>query len=492
MQQAFTGDSSKATPDGPSRRLDGWKDIAAYLGKAERTVKRWEGDRGLPVHRLPGGARASVYAYKTELDAWLLSANLPASDDSPSLVPAATAAGLPIAPPGQPQSATANLNRGGRLPFWLPVAGGVAVIAFLALLALGGPLKLRLFSNYAKVNPRPGAASIHAVSASESSLARDFYLKGRYEWNQRSPDSLNRALDFFNQAIAHDPSYANAYAGLADTYDLLREYSPASDSDVFPRALAAARKAVELDDSLAEAHRALAFAEMYGTWDFTDAEKEFRRAIELNPADPQARRWFANAFGVKGRYAEALEQMNKAQELDPTSHATLADKGFLLYNSGKAQEGIEALREVERSAPDFRSPHFYMMTISLDARNYREYLEEIEKTAQVSHDTVLQEIAASARAGYAREGGSGLLKSLYARQREYFQQGKLSATPLAKTCVVMGKKQEALNLLEEAFARHDAEILAALSQPSLLTLENEPRYHALVKKLNFPISGKTL
>jgi tetratricopeptide (TPR) repeat protein len=496
MHQPSTGDPSKVLGAAAPRRLDGWKDIAAYLCKAERTVKRWEVERGLPIHRLPGGARASVYAYQAELDAWLKSSNIPVPDSLDSgdqtfdqedpVAPASTAPPTELLP--DPHSTRANIAKRWLAPsYGLLLAALVVASGTFVLLAAAIPIKVRFPSIFGKVHT-PAHLAPSAASEQEKIQARDLYLKGRYEWNQRTPESLNRALSFFNQSIADDPGYANAYAGLADTYDLLREYSTTSDMDVFPRALAAARKAVELDPSLADAHRSLAFAEMYGSWEFADAESEFRRAIELNPSDPQVRRWYANAFGVKGRFAEALEQMDKAQELDPSSHATLADKGYLLYNAGQTQQAIETLKEVERSAPDFRSPHVYLMQVSFNLRDYPTYLEEGEKSALASNDPVLREILASARAGYEREGANGLLKNLYARQKEYSQAGKLSAVILAKTCVAMGKRQEALALLEDAYARHDATVLACLSHPDLLTLQDEPRYKSLLKKINFPAS----
>jgi Tfp pilus assembly protein PilF len=313
------------------------------------------------------------------------------------------------------------------------------------------------------------------------------YLKGRFEWNKRTPTSLNSALDLFTQAIVHDPGNAQAYAGLADTYDLLWEYSTMREDEAFPRAIAAAKKAVQLDDTLAEAHRALGFAEMYGTWDFIDAEREFRRAIELDPNDAQARRWFANAFAVPSRYDEALQQLNKAQELDPSSNATLADKGLMLANAGHIKEGTELLKEVERSSPEFRSPHVYMMRISLANGNYQAFLSEGASAAEASNDAVLRDIISSAQTSYKRAGGRGLLQELYAKQKEYYLAHKLSGTWLAKTCVLMGRKEEALHLLEMAYANHETEVLSCLSHPDLLSLKEEPRYKALVARMRFPM-----
>jgi len=311
-------------------------------------------------------------------------------------------------------------------------------------------------------------------------------MKGRYEWNQRTPDSLNRALDDFTQAIVHNPGYAQAYVGLADTYDLLREYSTMPDSEAYARAIAAAKKAVELDDSLAEAHRALAFSEWWGNWDFRDGEREFRRTIALNPRDPVARKWYANVLAVQGQFSDGLEENERAQELDPTSNSILADRGLMLFNSGKRDEGIALLKEVERSAPEFLSPHNYLMILSLELKDYPSYLEEGKKTAEIENDAALKDVIASARAGYERDGERGLLNNLYAKQKEYYQAGKLWGTDLAETCILMGKKQEALQLLEEAYNRHESDVISCLSQPDLLTLRDEPRYQALVKKMNFP------
>jgi tetratricopeptide (TPR) repeat protein len=477
-------------------RLVGWKEIAAYLGKADRTVKRWGSERRLPVHRVPGTAKTSVYAYPAELDQWLESANAFEPDSEPDIEEKPEIADAPVAavdaapaPADLPASSPVEARRvaWSAKRKWATALAAVVVFA----VALDVTARLTVGASAASVahrflmhrSPSVESASL-AVSDSEKGEANDFYLRGRYEWNQRTPESLNRALDLFTQAIVHDASDARAYAGLADTYDLLREYTTAKDDDAFSRAIAAARKAVALDDSLPEAHRALAFAEMYGAWDFADADKEFQRAIALNPNDSQARLWYANALGELGRFPEALNQMDKAQELDPSSRSILADKGLMLYNAGHTQEGVGLLKEVEQSAPDFRSPHFYLMRIDLNIRDYPDFLAEGERTAQEANDSVMEDVISSARAGYAHGGDRGLMNALYAKQREYYREGKLHVAMLAATCVLMGKKEEALTILEDAYNQHDVEFLAMLSHPDLLTLKDEPRYKALARKIS--------
>ncbi len=499
--QSPSADRSSNVDGVPSQpRLVGWKEIAAYFEKAERTVKRWERDRNLPVYRVPGGSSASVYAYPSELKKWLeadpsdkpeTEAIAKTADASQSEdISEAVILDAPLPSTASEAAPPHWLMRNWR---WAAAAAGLAAVASVSLLLLFGDPGLRLPDRIHDLFGRKTAKSTprtaDIVSDAEKAQAHEFYLKGRYEWNQRTPESLNRALDYFTQAIVHDPGEAPAYAGLADTYDLLREYSTIPDSVVFPRAIAAAKKAVELDDSLAEGHRALAFAEMYGYWNFVDAEKEFRRAIELNPNDPQARRWYANAFAVPGRFSESLSQITRAQELDPGSHATLADKGIMLYDAGRPEEAIEILKDVERSAPEFRSPHSYLMMIGLYRQDYPTFLLEGQKTAEVMKDPVLADIIASARVGYARAGGRGLLEGLYSAQKNYFLQGKLDATTLAETCVLMGRRQEALRLLDGAYNRREANLLSCLSRPDLLTLKDDPGYKALVKKINFPVNS---
>jgi tetratricopeptide (TPR) repeat protein len=482
-------------------RLDGWKEIAAYLGKVERTVKRWEVDRGLPTHRVPGGGRASVYAYTSELDTWLKSTKLRESEaaletyqevDSPGESPSAVFGAADASRMANLHVPELSLSRSVRRRNWVLAFCGflIACVFGIVIYAAGmrktGQSLFRALPGvFAKIHPKSEPGNSITVSDSEKNQARDFYLRGRFEWDQRTPDSLNRALDYFTQAIVHDPGYAPAYVGMADTYDLLREYTTMPDSEAYARAIAAARKAVELDDSLAEAHRALAFSEWWGAWEFVDGEKEFRRAIDLNPRDPIARKWYANVLAVQGRFSEGLEENERARELDPTSYSILADRGWMLFNARKKDEGIALLKEVERSAPEFLSPHSYLMAVSLELKDYPSYLKEGKKTAEVESDPMLKDIIESARAGYMRDGEPGLLNNLYARQEEYYRAGKLSRTTLAETCILMGRKQEALRLLEEAYNRHESNVLSCVSQLDLLALSDEPRYKALVEKINF-------
>src|ERR1035441_8819561 len=326
---------------GKGMRLDSWKEIAAYLSKAERTVKRWEKERGLPAHRLPGSGNASVYAYTAELDYWLKSGTALESEPSreyPPEVPqenrsASRTLQADTAPTVTDPKSDVLLPHLEHRRNWLLALSGLLVAGIIGA-AVNSPTVRASSERLARLLPgalatthrESGQHASTPVSDFEKRQAHDLYLKGRYEWNQRTPDSLNRALDDFTQAIVHDPGNAQAYVGLADTYDLLREFSTMPESDAYTRSIAAAKKAIELDDSLADAHRALAFAEWWGKWDFADGEKEFRRAIELNPNDPIVRNWYANILLIQGRFSDALEENAKARDLDPSSHSILDRK----------------------------------------------------------------------------------------------------------------------------------------------------------------------
>ena len=188
--------------------------------------------------------------------------------------------------------------------------------------------------------------------------AEELYLKGRYFWNKRTPEDLNKALDLFTQAIVRDPSYAQAYVGLADCYNLMREYSVMPPNEAYPRALAAAKKAVELDDNSAEAHNSLAFVTFYWTWDAATAEHEFKRAIALNPDYVAAHHWYATFLMTMRRYPEALVEIEKARKLDPSSTPIMADRGYILYWAGQPEAGIALLKQIESTGTvvSFASP----------------------------------------------------------------------------------------------------------------------------------------
>jgi tetratricopeptide (TPR) repeat protein len=513
---SFTTENAK-----PERILVSWKEIAAFLNRAERTAKRWERERGLPVHRVPGGERGGVYAYPSELTDWLsgksseLEVNDPASSDQETSIRSETGAPGAEAPsegqidPRPVEIAVESpMLRSARWARFLAI-GMAAALAGTGIYAgfthSFGSWILRRLPVLAAIG-EPGLTRQVAapVSDAEKRVAHDLYLKGRFEWNQRTPDTLNRALDDFTQSIVHNPNDALAYAGLADAYEMLFIYGSRQDDDARDRAMAAARKAVELDATLPVAHRALG----YGLWrsrNFAEAEKELHLAIQLDPKDPLAHLWLSNVLANQGREAECLAEIDEAQELDPASASILAMKGERLYLDGKKKEGIAFLNAAIRSEPRLSIAHLYLAQIEFLERQFPAYLRESQKAAEIRNDAWLKEVTAKLSAAYAQDGERGLLNAGFAVEENcnapIYRWGAVTRTERAIECLNWDRRSEALQLLEEANANHEKDFedlragFTSSSPPDLhepfSKLADEPRFQALMKqKADLPKSAK--
>ena len=433
-----------------NQRLDSWKGIAAFLDCTERTAKRWEQERGLPVHRMPGLKRGRVFAYPAELHQWL-NESAPVSETVVIEEPPVEMS----APPRVPSPRA-----------W----------AVLILLLLGGglvALVAKVYSSRSGDRPTPAAQSL--------------YLQGRYYWTKRTPESLTKAVDLFTQAIVQDPKYSKAYVGLADCYNLLREYSAMPPAEAYPRALAAARRAVELDSRSPEAHASLAFVSFYWSWDAPFAGLEFQRAITLNPSYVTARHWRATYLMVTSRLTEALAEIERAQQLDPSSSSILADKGWILFLLHRQDEAIASLKQVEASEPAFLSSHVYLSYLYLAVQNYPAYLDESRQAAQLAHDPQALAITDQATYGYARGGGTAMLASIQEAQERLYAQGLLPAYNLAETCALLGKRELALGHLETSLARREPAVVSLIGDPFLASLAGEARFMELVSRYRHAI-----
>ena len=193
-----------------------------------------------------------------------------------------------------------------------------------------------------------------------NSEAYQLYLRGRYHWNKRTQDGLNKALDYFQQATLLDPDYALAYVGLADCYNLLTELGGPAADQTFPKAKEAARKALLIDDTLAEAHTSLAYCLMNFYKDWSGSEKEFKRAIDLNPNYPTARQWYGEYLTAVGRLDDALSETLKAQQLDPLSLPINARLGMTLYFRREYERAITQLEKTLEIEPDYYLPHIFL------------------------------------------------------------------------------------------------------------------------------------
>src|SRR5579864_2317776 len=316
--------------------------------------------------------------------------------------------------------------------------------------------------------------------------AEDYYLKGRFYWNKRTPESLNQAVDSFTQAIVRDPNYSDAYVGLADCYNLLREYTMMPASEAYPRALAAAKKAVELDDHSSQAHASLAFVSFYGMWDAGTADEEFRRAIDLDPNNATAHHWYATYLQSVRRFDESLNEIGRAQLLDPNSASILADKGRLLWVTGRHDEGLRLLRQLEQADPDAVSPHRYLKFAYFEMGEYSGYLAEMKKEGLLLHNGSFPAIEESAKKGFDAHGAKGMLEAELEQEKKAYAQGKLSPYWLAETYSRLGNTQEALMYLQACYDRHADETVNFAADPAFNNLHSIPAFQQLLAKVGLP------
>jgi tetratricopeptide (TPR) repeat protein len=476
-------------------RLAGWKEIAAYFGRDDRTVMRWEKDRGLPVRRVPGSGKASVYAYKEELKRWL--ATTDQLDDPPVMAAAGAVADRPQDMSREGRVAAEGIRDGGGEGRGLagggpaaesasggrrsPISRGrwIALAAVIVVAVAVGSVV------YGRMTAAPlTALRVHSRAANP--VAEELYLRGLYYWNKRTPDDLQRAADLFVQAIVVDPKFAPAYSGLADSYNLLREYSAMPSESAYPRAKIAAERAIALDDQLAPAHRSLAYVDFYWTWDLEGAQHEFERALALDPLSATTHHWYANCLMQLGRFADARAQIDRAQELEPTSKAILSDKGLLLWLSGQPEEGVKLLKEIETSDPDFLSPHSYLWHYYLSTGDDRDALAEMHQTATLGHNAQLGELAVEAERGFQRGGHTGALQAMVALQRQRLARGEQSAFRVAETEAQLGEDSSAMVHLQEAYDSHDNEMTSLRSDVLLRPLHRDTAFRRILVRVGLP------
>jgi tetratricopeptide (TPR) repeat protein len=449
------------------RKLDTWKEIAAFFGRDERTVKRWEKERGLPVHRLPGGRRGTVYAFSEELTAWLRS-----SEDLVSLEDPVTKEESGVVPARESLPVKASTAP----PWWRGY--GIALAVMIAVLLGFGSL-FKLHEVQGRLLP---SLSVRSSSATHKQ-AEDLYLQGRYHWNKRTPADLTLALDLFTKAIQLEPNYALAYAGKADCYNLLREYTGMPPSQAFPLAISAAKKSIALDDSLAEGHRSLAFALFFWEWDVSGAEREFQRAIDLNPKDVEAHHWYATMLMNLSRYPEAINEIEQARKLDPLSSSVAADRAMILYDSGRKDEGIAILQELKTADPGFLSPARYLANIYFEQRDFEKYFAEAEVVAKLTGDEHEVAVIQVLRKQFATGGEQAVLRSVLEDRLLDLQRGRGDALSVAESYADLGRNQEAIEYLNKAYERHDYPLIEMVNSKTFKKLFNEPEYQDIVKRV---------
>ena len=314
--------------------------------------------------------------------------------------------------------------------------------------------------------------------------AYESFLKGRYFWNKRTADGLKAALAYFKQAIDEDPEYAQAYSGLADTYALLGDwqYAVMTPKEAFPEAKAAALKALELDNTLGEAHNSLAFVLDGFDWNFDAAGNEFRRAIELNPGYATAHHWYAWHLGLLGRFDEAIAEMKKAQNLDPLSLIINADLAELLVLAHHYDESIAQSRKTIEMDPNFALAHNQLAQAYLAKQMYDEAVEELKKAVRLSADspTGIANLARSYVATGKRSAAEKLLSDLKKRSTPAYS----NAPEIAIIYVSLGDKDQAMDWLDKGYEERFNP--GVLLRPGFDPLRSDPRFQNLLHRIGLP------
>jgi TolB-like protein/Tfp pilus assembly protein PilF len=313
--------------------------------------------------------------------------------------------------------------------------------------------------------------------------AYQLYLKGKFHWNKRTREALKQAVEFYNQAIEKDPNYALAYSGLAETYVLFSSYDVAPATDSMPQAKAAALRALEIDDSLAEAHTALGFYLSNYEWDRASSEKEYRRAIELKPNYSTAHHWLGADLGNIKRFDESLVEVRRAEELDPLSPIIGTNLADMLVYARRYDEAIAQYKRILVRNPNFEYAHVALGRAYGSKGMYPEAIAEMRTALELNNG--------SSTKGYlglwlARSGKRDEALKLLSELKQEATRDYVQGYTFAVIYNGLGDKAEALNYLEKHLSSRAETANTYAVAPELDDLRSEPRFKAMLKRMNLP------
>jgi TolB-like protein/DNA-binding winged helix-turn-helix (wHTH) protein/Tfp pilus assembly protein PilF len=311
--------------------------------------------------------------------------------------------------------------------------------------------------------------------------ALDAYLRGRYFWNKRTEDGLKKAIDYFNQAITKDPNYPQAYSGLADSYALLAdwEYGVLAPKLAFPRAEAAAAKALELDNYLGEAHASRALCLQLFDWDWTSAQRELQRAIELSPSYASAYQWYAWNLIVLGRNDEGLVELKKAEALDPLSLIISADLADALVIARRYQESIKQSQKTIEMDPSFPVAHYQMAQALLQLHNTKQAATELQQAIELSRgNPICTSLLAYL---YAVSGSQSEARKILGELKDGSARKQANAADIALIYAGLNEKDQAFAWLEKAY--EDRVNPSVLLRPAFDSLRSDPRFRDLLHRV---------
>ncbi len=317
----------------------------------------------------------------------------------------------------------------------------------------------------------------------EDTGAYHAYLKGRYYWNKRTEEGFRRGIECFQQAIKQDSNYALAYAGLADCYNLLNSYGVLPPRESAPIIKAAAEQALMIDDMLAEAHASLGHVKMMHDWDWPGAEREFRRAVELNPNYATARHWYALYLRAMGKFDESLEELRRAQRLDPLSLIINTVLGAHFYYARQYDRAIEQCRETLELDSNFHIAYGVLGEAYTQKGMYREAIAALRKANSLS---TAPEGLAMLGYTYGVAGYAGDARKVLSRLRKMSHQRYVEPASLAIIYTGLEEKERAFEWLERAYEHHNELLMMLKVDPRLDALRSDTRFTELLRRVGLP------
>ena len=321
-------------------------------------------------------------------------------------------------------------------------------------------------------------ASIHRAVRPE---AFDAYLKGRYYWEKRTPADLNKSIEYFHKAIELDPAYALAYAGIADTYAVLGNNQIVQPKEAFPQAETAARKALEFDENLAEAHASLGFSLWNYEFDWDGTDREFKRAIQLNPGYATAYHWYSGYLSSMGHHDAAIGSIMKARELDPLSPRISANVAFILYFARRYGQAIEELQRAQVMDPSSGTVQLYLGMAYSQMGDHPRAIAALTESIRLSGKDATAELElayAHALAGHRTEALRLLDQAMQASQKGY-----TPALWVARVYVALGEKKTALDWMEKAYEERSPQLSFIQVDPRLDPLRSDPAFLVLLHRM---------
>ncbi len=309
-------------------------------------------------------------------------------------------------------------------------------------------------------------------------------MKGRYHLNRLTDDGFFKGRDYFQQAIDKDPNYALAYAGLADSYNMLGGFDALAPAEAYPKAREAAEKALKLDESLAEAHTALAMVKLAYDWEFPAAAREFQRALEIDPSYSDAHKMNSYYLAAMGRFDEALREMKRAQELDPLSLEKIAGTGEILYYQHQYDQAIEQYRKALEMDPNSGFVHWALGRPFMAQGKYDEAIVEFQKAIPLSGDSP-DETAELARA-YALSGRRDKAQKILEELKRQSEHKHVAPTVMAAIYGALGDKTQAFASLNKAFNERDFLLVLLNVEPMFDPLRSDSRFVELSRRVGLP------